>query len=166
MDAVTPPMAMGAYQQSIMPAAGCAPGWHQMATAPRDGTPVEIMNSYGVAPTYGLFRWAAMFSSNTPSWVGVDRPNTGLMPGDDHYCWRPYTGDPAAYVDPTNGMQADGAYWRGAIAAKNGLPLDAFEAMAARNERANARASHHHHHHGQTIMPGGTATFGAGGDVR
>lgn len=44
-------------------------------------------------------------------------------------------GTPQTYVDPTGGMQNDMAYWRGAVAAKRGLPLDAFEKTAARNAR-------------------------------
>lgn len=32
-------------------------GWKRMASAPRDGTTVEMLETYGVAPWYGIFRW-------------------------------------------------------------------------------------------------------------
>lgn len=31
--------------------------WRPVATAPRDGTIVEMLETYGIAPWYGIFRW-------------------------------------------------------------------------------------------------------------
>lgn len=125
------------------------PGWLSMNSAPRDGTVVELMCTYGVAPWYSLCRWTREdmahgrdglmpFTKDEPSWVKVEGGGGPFSEG--HLKWRPYDGDAAAYVDPTGGAQNDMAYWRGAAAARHGLPLDYFEAEAARNERRNKLA--------------------------
>lgn len=39
----------------------CTPDgpWQSMDTAPKNGVVIEIMNTYGIAPWYGLFKWSA-----------------------------------------------------------------------------------------------------------
>jgi hypothetical protein len=125
-------------------------GWCSMDTAPRDGTWVELMCTYGVAPWYCIARWAdeqvasgpdgsiTKFKSSRPSWV---TPEGGGPFDEGSLHWRPYAGNVASYRDPTGGMQNDMAYWRGAVAAKYGLPLDHFEKTAARNAARNEPAS-------------------------
>lgn len=123
---------------AMLPGADGA-GWQPICLAPRNGTVIEIRNSYGVAPWYGLFRWTTDGFSSSPGglvratlaraeWVRVDGEHPGSMVTDGpHLTWRPYTGDISGYADPTGGLQDDMAYWRGAVAAKHGLPLDHFE---------------------------------------
>lgn len=82
------------------------PGWNDIRDAPRDGTPIEIQNNWGVAPHFGVCRWDEKWSS----WQYVDRPNSGMSDGP-HLSWRPYNGNAANYVDPTGGAQDTQAYW-------------------------------------------------------
>lgn len=122
-------------------------GWRSMDTAPRDGTPVELKCTYGVAPWYGVFKWTGKRAAHgpngelhefetEPTWVDARNPSMGVS-DEGHLHWRPYNGAVASYVDPTGGMQNDDRYWRGAVAAKYGLAPDAFEEIAARNARKN-----------------------------
>lgn len=68
--------------------------WQTMETAPRDGTVVEIKNSYGLLPTFGLFRW------ERDSWRSATNPRGGLMEGVEHkFSWRPHNGDLSTYRD-------------------------------------------------------------------
>jgi hypothetical protein len=124
---------IGAYQQST--SMGSDPNWMPMGTAPRDGTPVEIRCTYGVAPWYGVFCW------NGNEWVKFKNPNSSVSADKNGnstvLTWRPLRTDPDHYVDPTGGAQDTSAYWRGAVAAKYGIPLDSFEALAAKNEQSN-----------------------------
>lgn len=117
-----------------------------IATAPRDGTIIEIKNTYGVAPSYALFRWSGEIAwpdgrttTTSPYWQSVKDCRSGLDGEGPWATWRPFIGDPSMYVDPTNGAQHTSEYWRGATAAKHGLPLDAFERIAAENARRNSR---------------------------
>lgn len=110
--------------------------WRSMESAPRDGTWVELKNTYGVAPWYRLGRWTrertsqdqtgeiVSYAAETPSWDFGDA--TGIS-DEEHLQWRPYSGDIKAYTDPTGGAQNSAAYWRGAVTKKYGLPLDYFE---------------------------------------
>lgn len=136
---------------------GQGDGWQQMTTAPRDGTPVELKNSYGVVPWYGLFRWTDESTIRTtesytdtegkhrirdlgerpyklpkPTWVSIGRQGQSVDDGP-YLQWRPYGSAPASYIDPTGGMQDSPAYWRGAVAAKYGLPFDHFEKQVEQN---------------------------------
>lgn len=118
--------------------------WRPMSTAPRDGTWVELKNTYGVAPWYCIARWTDEnishgsdgrlypFKSKDKSWV--KREGGGPF-SESHLQWRPYSGKVEAYVDPTGGAQDSPAYWRGAVAAKYGLPLDTFEKQVEQNLR-------------------------------
>lgn len=149
----------GAYYQRQMTQ---SENWQPMASAPRDGTPVEIKNSYGVAPWYGLFRWTDETTIRTaesytdaegkhrtrdlgeqayklpkPTWVSIGRQGQSVDDGP-YLQWRAYGGSADSYVDPTGGAQNSAAYWRGAVAAKHGLPLDYFEKETARNVQRNA----------------------------
>lgn len=129
---------IGARFQSLNADGG---GWLPMQTAPRDGTPVELRNSYGVAPHYGLYKWteeSRFINSDSGSRTGV-RLTPGecrwnhcngspCYPSSEAYLlWRPYKGTQDAYIDPTNGAMNDGAYWRGAAAALHKLPPHYFE---------------------------------------
>ncbi len=119
--------------------------WCSMESAPRDGTWVEIKNCYGVAPSYSIARWTTHglahssdglvpYEHSEPQWSS---PDGGGFVNEGSLFWRPYEGDVENYIDPTNGAQNSPAYWRGAIAAKHGLPIDYFEATTAYNELKN-----------------------------
>jgi hypothetical protein len=113
--------------------------WMPIESAPRDGTLVELKCTYGVAPWYCLASWTDQdfcyfsdgknsgmqpYTRSEKAWI----KQGGGGPTDERYLyWRPYSGDAAAYVDPTGGMQNDMAYWRRTVASKYGLPLDTFE---------------------------------------
>jgi hypothetical protein len=99
-------------------------GWKPASSAPRNGTTVEMMETYGIAPWYGQFKWSmdasavedgkvVHYKTATPSWVSVDNPGHGVS---DDAClfWRP-TKTPAKYVDPTKGAQQSVAYWCAAM---------------------------------------------------
>jgi hypothetical protein len=121
--------------------------WQPITTAPKDGTIIEVRCTYGVAPWYGLFHWTKqitlltqtgkLVTSDSPGWHKVGEEASGFSEGPS-FSWRPYKGTATAYVDPTGGMQNSAAYWRGAVAAKSGLPLNAFESQAKRNEDADS----------------------------
>ena len=122
-------------QQSM----GQSGDWLPMTTAPHDGTTIEIRCTYGVAPWFGLFKWTTEFTTTQDGkiftfqgagqWRGAEPGKENLGIGDEgsDFTWRPYHGNASAYHDPTGGIQNDPAYWRGAVAARYGLPLDAFE---------------------------------------
>jgi hypothetical protein len=82
--------------------------WKPLSTAPKDGSVVEILETRGYAPMYGLFRWGDF--GGMQSWVSVKESNIGHS---DTACafWRPYTGNPRTYVDPTGGRQNTTKYW-------------------------------------------------------
>lgn len=96
-------------------------GWRPGKTAPRDGTAVEVMETYGIAPWYGIFKWTrdsiatgqdgklVPFTSAQPQWVSVDTPGHGVS-DDDCLFWRPYN-KKGKYSDPTGGSQNSVAYW-------------------------------------------------------
>lgn len=74
--------------------------------APRDGSIVEIESNAGIRPWYDLYRW------DGSAWASATIPST-FISSEARAGWRPFTGDPAHYIDPTNGFQFDGAYWGG-----------------------------------------------------
>jgi hypothetical protein len=134
--------------------AACKPSgddtpWQAMFSAPRDGTVIELRNDYGVASSFGLAKWtdqlksmdgSSQITNSHPVWEFVDKLQANnFMDGDNSLSWRPYHGEISAYVDPTCGFQEDPKYWREAVAKKYGLPLDYFEAEAAKNAAANAK---------------------------
>ena len=91
-------------------------GWQDISTAPRDGTSIELCNQWGIMPTYALCKWTKTRIVNGetytfgPDWVDVLDNSRGVIDGQ-HLSWRPYTGDPAHYEDPTHGAQNTPAYW-------------------------------------------------------
>lgn len=115
--------------------------WRPMATAPRDGTPIEVRCTYGVAPWYGLYRWIKTPGVQVCRPGGQSFPQEGRWAGvhdegrsfdeDNSFSWRPYAGNSVTYVDPTGGAQNTDSYWRRAVAAKYGLPPDHFEKKIA-----------------------------------
>lgn len=115
--------------------------WSPIDAAPRDGTVLELKCSYGVAPWYFVGYWEPMPARHaTDGWwrdakLALDGVKGGVMPTEeDSLSWRPFTGEVASYVGPTQGAQNDGGYWRGAVAAKYGLPADHFEAEASKEK--------------------------------
>lgn len=133
---------IGAYQQRTM---GHDSTWLHMNSAPRDGTWVELKNTYGIAPWYCVARWTdedvalsangmVPFRASKKSWI---KQGGGGPFSETSLQWRPYAGTVDNYIDPTGGLQNDMAYWRGAVAAKYCLPLDSFEKEAAANQKKN-----------------------------
>jgi hypothetical protein len=96
--------------------------WRPMSEAPRDGTWIEIQNSWGAYPTYDLARWTdqvvahSMHSGgkfiytnpNGPDWL--TRRDQGYIT-ERVLMWHPYSGDRMNYTDPTRGAQYTRAYW-------------------------------------------------------
>lgn len=100
---------------------GLDSGWKPMSTAPHDGTIIEVCNNYGIAPYYGLYRWTTerkCFDNNgkietftmAPGWVSVKDGMQSFEEGH-HFTWRPYSGTPEGYRDPTGGAQDSSGYW-------------------------------------------------------
>src|SRR5258708_2297346 len=108
-------------------------GWKPIITAPRDGTTIEMLETYGVAPWYGLFYWLKKGTKYKMTvhvvdndgkqsekeeelietigrWAEAHNASKGVS---DDAClfWRPYKGDAKKYVDPTNGAQDSTSYW-------------------------------------------------------
>lgn len=82
--------------------------WQPMASAPRDGTAIEVRCTFGVAPWYGLYHWIdTPFGSR---WAKVGDENSGFTE-DSTFMWRPYGGASKSYVDPTGGAQETSDYW-------------------------------------------------------
>lgn len=122
--------------------------WRPISSAPHDGTVIEVRCTYGVAPWYGIYRWTDTRKlrdqngqesewKSEPSWVKVSDESSGFIE-DSTFTWRPYSGRVSSYVDPTGGAQNSAAYWRGAVTAKYGLPLDSFEEQTKKNTEKNA----------------------------
>jgi hypothetical protein len=89
------------------PSAPPEDGWQPIDTAPRTGEPIEIRNVYGPRPWYGLFRWQG------ESWQNAQKPALYIArPYGNWLTWRPYTGTPEEYEDPTRGAQDTPQYWR------------------------------------------------------
>ena len=94
-------------------------GWSFMETAPRDGTLIEIKNSYGIAPKYCLARWTKEYTNRQTGLIDTLTDHSWIIPGTNGgpcydfefaFLWRPYDGDPDRYVDPTNGLQDQPEY--------------------------------------------------------
>ncbi len=97
-------------------------GWMPSATAPHNGTVVEMMQTFGIAPWYGLFKWSDVTTSmsghgpvqiklSSPEWVSADGQHGG-MSGLECAFWRPYKKpETEKYTDPTGGAQNSVAYW-------------------------------------------------------
>lgn len=88
------------------------PGWNPIASAPRDGTIIEIQNNYGIAPHFGLFKWHKT-EWGDEGWRHANDPEIGGCSSTDalHLSWRPYEGSLDDYRDPTGGAQDTRAYW-------------------------------------------------------
>ena len=81
--------------------------WRPLHEAPRGGRVVEVLNTYGVAPTYGLFRFVE--NSEDGYWSSYD--GNSVLVSEACMFFRPFTGDPNHYVDPTHGRQFTTKYW-------------------------------------------------------
>lgn len=84
-------------------------GWHDMETAPRDGTTIEIENAGGGKPWRGLYRWGGVQDfyederlpgedMSASGWRGVPNAGSGFYTGAK--AWRAFKGDPETYEDP------------------------------------------------------------------
>ena len=96
--------------------------WQHMSAAPRNGTVIEVIQTWGIAPTYGLVRFpqkGSVFEQfnrgksavEDLTWEDVSNPTQGYTNLGNCLRWRPYKGDPKTYVDPTGGAQNTTAYW-------------------------------------------------------
>lgn len=84
-------------------------GWQSHTTAPRDGTVIEMLETYGIAPTYGIFQWKRWAGGD---YAFVDAVDANLSVVEDECLfWRPYRRPVVVYVDPTGGAQNKVAYW-------------------------------------------------------
>jgi hypothetical protein len=116
---------IGSAQRCDSIGASFSGGWKQINSAPHDGTVVEIMQTYGIAPWYGRFKWTKEVYIpdqngvphreilQNPEWVNLDEP--GHSVGEECAFWRPLKPNDKPYVDPTGGAQKSVAYWCDAI---------------------------------------------------
>src|SRR5262249_475421 len=77
--------------------------WQEMSSAPHDGTVVEVMCTYGVAPWFALARWSRQRMwvwghDDGPAWQIVAPIQKGSLGGgyvnEGSLKWRPYNGPP------------------------------------------------------------------------
>jgi hypothetical protein len=85
--------------------------WKTMGSAPKNGAVVELAQTYGLAPTYGLYKWVR------GSWQSVSDEHKGMS--QDCAYWRPVKGAVKSYVDPTGGKQDTIKYWCDAMHVKH-----------------------------------------------
>ena len=86
------------------------PGWASMATAPRDGSVIEVQNNCGVAASFDLYRWCA----ERNKFIKQPERENGYGSFDEKdsgFSWRATSQSPATYVDPTGGAQHSNDYW-------------------------------------------------------
>lgn len=125
-----PPVAMQGGSGTLTSTQMEVPDWRPIASAPRDGTIIEVRCTYGVAPWYGLYHWtekitvqgtvcdwqgtckpAQKTTVHSPGWHKVGDDASGIAE-DNSFMWRPYKGTAQGYVDPTGGAQDTDQYWR------------------------------------------------------
>ena len=85
-------------------------GWKLTDSAPKDGTVIEMAQTYGIAPTYGLYKWSNQRIGGETMWQSATDPQMGTMDSGCLY-WRPYKGSVSKYQDPTGGEQNSLRYW-------------------------------------------------------
>lgn len=91
-------------------------GWHDMSSAPKDGSVTEIEIRWGSTPWRGLFRWNAGDTAEispdefitgeditAQGWRGVPDATRGILSA---HAWRAFKGDPNQYADPYSGFDA------------------------------------------------------------
>lgn len=95
--------------------------WRPGTQAPHDGTVVELMQTYGLAPTYGLFKWTrdipsmeygkiVFYTTENAVWINLDHLGMFMADSECIY-WRPYRATSYKYADPTGGAQHTAKYW-------------------------------------------------------
>ena len=104
---IIPSVLIASESRCISIAASGYGGWQSIKSAPRDGTTIEMLETYGVAPWYGLFRWGTQYGQS--GWWQINRRGFSVMENECLF-WRPYKSG-KAYVDPTGGAQESMAYW-------------------------------------------------------
>lgn len=92
--------------------------WKPVATAPRNGTVIEMMQAFGAAPWYGIYKWSPMGDGleSPMKWMKADEPNMAVTETPCLF-WRQYS-KTGKYVDPTNGAQSTKAYWCEPVGAR------------------------------------------------
>lgn len=104
-------------QHCIAISAASTGGWKPLRTAPHDGTAVEVLRTYGVAPYYARYKWTATyiqdgksFTDASAHWFNVDKPGRNILWDNRCDFWRPVK-QGGKYIDPTHGAQDTDAYW-------------------------------------------------------
>lgn len=106
------------------------PMWSEMASAPHDGTVIEVRCTCGVAPWFKLHRWDV----EQQRWADAKDPAFSFTESRG-FMWRPYTDSIENYVDPTGGQQYDPRYWREAAARSLGRPANYFDPVVTAKEK-------------------------------
>lgn len=123
-------------------------GWKPVSTAPRDGTVVEMLETYGIAPWYDIFKWTKEITVPESfyvdgkghqvripphkitlingGWVSQTKQGSSVTE-DECLFWRPYSKPTASYIDPTAGAQNSVSYWCAALHRKYNKAKDACE---------------------------------------
>lgn len=99
-------------------------GWKKIDSAPRDGRKVELMQTYGIAPTTGVFKWDPErlgVGGKKGGWVQVSDPRFGM--GESCAFWRPYTKQAELNEKTTRSTQ----YWCNAMHMKYNEKKDVCE---------------------------------------
>lgn len=122
--------------------------WKPISTAPKDGTRIEFLETFGVAPWYGQYRWMKKgekykaevwttdrqghstrtereLTESSGRWVNVEDTAMGINE-DSCGFWRA-TSQSEKYVDPTGGKQKSVAYWCAAMHLSYNKKKDACE---------------------------------------
>lgn len=78
------------------------PGWNDMASAPRNGTVIELQSNFGIAVHYEIASWEPQqFQRKYNGWWVDAAPgmSTGYVE-ENCLSWRPYSGSLTNYTQP------------------------------------------------------------------
>lgn len=64
--------------------------WKPLTTAPRDGTRIDMLQTYGIRPWHGVFRWQS-WGGGSKAWVNTKDERRSVIEGPCLF-WRPYSG--------------------------------------------------------------------------